>query len=307
MKKCLALLLALCLLAACAAAECPQFSREEYPRVDGSTAMLPLSRALMMASIGATQAEAELAITHSKTTNSFYALIGGQADLLLVGNPAPEVFDYAEEMGVRLEMKPIGVDALVFLVSDLNPVESLTRAQIEGIYTGEIANWAEVGGADLPIIAYQRNETAGSQVMMESVVMQGKPMADAPVEYRPAEMGELVDAVASYRNSADAIGYSVYYYVTEMYVQQGIKLLAVDGVAPSNQSIARRLSLYAIQLRRGARRRAGYLPGAAAFQLPDHGRRGSVHGGTGLCTGRVGRCAEVKEGDGNFCRLPSER
>ena len=238
MKKWFALLLALCLLAACAAAECPQFSREEYPRVDGSTAMLPLSRALMMASIGATQAEAELAITHSKTTNSFYALIGGQADLLLVGNPAPEVFDYAEEMGVRLEMKPIGVDALVFLVSDLNPVESLTRAQIEGIYTGEIANWAEVGGADLPIIAYQRNETAGSQVMMESVVMQGKPMADAPVEYRPAEMGELVDAVASYRNSADAIGYSVYYYVTEMYVQQGIKLLAVDGVAPSNESIA---------------------------------------------------------------------
>lgn len=121
MKKWFALLLALCLLAACAAAECPQFSREEYPRVDGSTAMLPLSRALMMASTGATQSEAELAITHSKTTNSFYALIGGQADLLLVGNPAPEVFDYAEEMGVRLEMKPIGVDALVFLVSDLNP------------------------------------------------------------------------------------------------------------------------------------------------------------------------------------------
>lgn len=88
----------------------------------------------------------------------------------------------------------------------------------------------------MPIIAYQRNETAGSQVMMESVVMQGKPMADAPVEYRPAEMGELVDAVASYRNTADAIGYSVYYYVTEMYVQQGIKLLAVDGVAPPTRA-----------------------------------------------------------------------
>ena len=238
MKKFWALLLALCLLGGFALGECPRFALEDYPRVDGSTSMLPLSRALMMASTGAGAQEAELRVSHAKTTLSFYALVGGEADLLLVARPAQEAFDYAEDMGVELEMRPIGVDALVFLTSDQNPVDSLTQAQAAGIYTGEITNWKEVGGADAEIIAYQRNETAGSQVMMESVVMQGKPMADAPVEYRPAEMGELVDAVASYRNTADAIGYSVYYYVTEMYVQQGIKLLAVDGVAPSNQSIA---------------------------------------------------------------------
>ena len=51
-------------------------------------------------------------------------------------------------------------------------------------------------------------------------------------------MGELVDEVASYRNSASAIGYSVYYYVTEMYLREGVKLLAIDGVAPSNGTIA---------------------------------------------------------------------
>ena len=51
-------------------------------------------------------------------------------------------------------------------------------------------------------------------------------------------MGELVDEVASYRNSASAIGYSVYYYVTEMYLREGVKLLAIDGVAPSNETIA---------------------------------------------------------------------
>ena len=146
--------------------------------------------------------------------------------------------EYAEEMGVELEMQPIGVDALVFLTSDKNPVDSLTQAQAVGIYTGRITNWKEVGGADAEIIAYQRNEAAGSQVMMENVVMDGQPMMDAPKEYRPSEMGALVDEVASYRNSADAIGYSVYYYVTEMYMQEGIKLLAIDGVAPTNGTIA---------------------------------------------------------------------
>lgn len=238
MKRFLALLLALCLLGGFALGECPRFSMEEYPHVDGSTSMLPLSRALMMASTGVSAQEAELRISHSKTTLSFYALVSGEADLLLVARPAQEAFDYAEDMGVELEMRPIGVDALVFLTSDKNPVDSLTQQQAVGIYTGAITNWKEVGGADAEIVAYQRNETSGSQVMMENVVMDGQPMTDAPKEYRPSEMGALVDEVASYRNSADAIGYSVYYYVTEMYLREGVKLLAIDGVAPSNETIA---------------------------------------------------------------------
>lgn len=238
MKRFLALLLALCLLGGFALGECPRFSLEEYPHVDGSTSMLPLSRALMMASTGVSAQEAELRISHSKTTLSFYALVSGEADLLLVARPAQEAFDYAEDMGVELEMRPIGVDALVFLTSDKNPVDSLTQQQAVGIYTGAITNWKEVGGADAEIVAYQRNETSGSQVMMENVVMDGQLMTDAPVEYRPSEMGALVDEVASYRNSADAIGYSVYYYVTEMYLREGVKLLAIDGVAPSNETIA---------------------------------------------------------------------
>ena len=238
MKKFWALLLALCLLGGFALGECPRFSLEEYPHVDGSTSMLPLSRALMMASTGVSAQEAELRISHTKTTLSFYALVSGEADLLLVARPAQEAFDYAEDMGVELEMRPIGVDALVFLTSDKNPVDSLTQRQAVGIYTGAITNWKEVGGADAEIVAYQRNETSGSQVMMENVVMDGQLMTDAPKEYRPSEMGALVDEVASYRNSADAIGYSVYYYVTEMYLREGVKLLAIDGVAPSNETIA---------------------------------------------------------------------
>ena len=240
MKRWISVLLVLGMLSACALAEVPKFGIQEYPKVDGSTAMLPLSYALMMASTGVSEEEAKLAITHHKTTDSFYSLIDGDADILIVGNPASDVFDYAAEKNVELEMKPIGVDALVFLISDLNPVEDVLHEEIVGVYTGKITNWKQLGGEDLPILAYQRNETAGSQVMMENVVMKGIEMTDAPTEFRPGEMGDLVDVVASYRNSADAIGYSVYYYVTEMYVKQGIKLLSVNGVAPSNETIASR-------------------------------------------------------------------
>ncbi|HIU33571.1 MAG TPA: substrate-binding domain-containing protein [Candidatus Pullichristensenella excrementigallinarum] len=238
MKKVLGVLLALGMLLAVACAEAPQMTVEEYPRVDGSTATLPLSYALMAEVTGISQEEAKDYITHNRTTGSFYKLVDGEADILLVGKPAQEALEYAQEKGVELEIKPIGVDALVFLISDQNPVDSLTKEQVVGIYSGEITNWRQVGGEDLPIRAYQRNETAGSQVMMKNVVMGEVEMTDAPVEYRPGDMAGLVEVIASYRNTADAIGYSVYFYVTNMYIQQGIKLLEVDGVAPSNETIA---------------------------------------------------------------------
>lgn len=232
------LVTAMLLMTGIALAECPQMDVKDYPRVDGSTATLPLSYRLMQAATGVDEAGAKNIIRHNKTTESFYALVNGQADLLLVYEPSREAWDYAKAQKTDLEVQPIGYDAPVFLINDKNPVESLTHDQIVGIYTGEITNWRQVGGDDLDIVAYQRVENSGSQVMMKAQVMQGVEMMDAPREFRTSEMGELVDAISSYRNTANSIGYSVYYYIDNMYMQEGIKLLKVNGVAPANETIA---------------------------------------------------------------------
>ena len=239
MKKTIAMLIALTLaLCAAAFAECPALSPDEYPAVDGSTATLPLSYLLMQTATGADEATAKSTISHSKTTASFYALVEGRADLLLVYEPSQDAWDLAKNEGVELECQAIGLDAPVFLINEDNPVSSLTHDEIVGIYSGRITNWREVGGADLDIVAYQRVETSGSQVMMLAQVMKGVPMMDAPTELRPGDMGELVDEIAAYRNTANAIGYSVYYYIDNMYMQEGVKLLSVDGVPPTNATIA---------------------------------------------------------------------
>jgi phosphate transport system substrate-binding protein len=60
----------------------------------------------------------------------------------------------------------------------------------------------------------------------------------APTEKVIAEMGALVDAVAVYTNEEDAIGYSYYYYVTDMWKNDKVKLLAVDGVYPDKNTIS---------------------------------------------------------------------
>ena len=59
-----------------------------------------------------------------------------------------------------------------------------------------------------------------------------------PSELAPAAMGELVDSIADYNNSANAIGFSVYYYIDQMYSKPGLRLLAVDGVTPGNDTLA---------------------------------------------------------------------
>ena len=238
MKK-LALLMALlmALSGLSALAECPRIDPADYPVVDGSTATLPLSYLLMQTATGVDEDTARDSIVHSKTTESFYELVWGNAKLLLVYEPSEDAWQTAADNDVALEFAPIGLDAPVFLINEDNPVDSLTHDQIVGIYSGEITNWKDVGGRDQEIVAYQRIENSGSQVMVEAQVMQGVPMMPAPKEMRTAEMGELIDVIASYKNTANSIGYSVYYYVHNMYMQPGIKLLKVNGVMPANETI----------------------------------------------------------------------
>jgi phosphate transport system substrate-binding protein len=132
------------------------------------------------------------------------------------------------------------VDGLVFVVNESNPVENLTTEQIQKIYSGEITNWSEVGGDDVDIVPFQRNEEAGSQTAMKKLVMGGIPMMEAPAEYVSGAMGDLVKVVASYNDSAAAIGYTVYYYAHDMKMADRLKLLAVDGIQPSAETIRSR-------------------------------------------------------------------
>jgi len=211
------------------------FTEENMPVIDGSTANIPLISAVQSVLLGTPRNDN---VTVSGTDNAYVKLIEGEVDILLVYAPAQSSLDHARAMGVELEMAPIGKDALVFLVNKNNPVKSLTPEQIVGIYSGEITNWKDVGGRDAVIQAYQRQLVSGSQTMMNKLVMKSVPMTKAEPEYIIDTMGGLVEAIAAYDNAEDAIGYNVYYYVSRMKADDNIRLLAVNGVEPTNESIA---------------------------------------------------------------------
>lgn len=217
----------------------PLMSLEEYPTVDGSTATMPLMAAVLQKACGIDAEQAESYVYASKTSQSWIALSNGDADLLLVYE-APESTKEQLAQGPELEVTAIGRDALVFIVNEQNPVESLTQDQLRDIYTGAVTNWAELGGNDQSIVAFQRDETSGSQTLFEKLLVGDRELTltDPPTELRPGMMGALVDGLASYNNEGNAIGYSVYYYISEMYAQPGLKLIGVDGVQPEYDTIA---------------------------------------------------------------------
>ncbi len=216
----------------------PSFTIETYPRIDGSTVTIPLSEAVAAALTGMPPEEVRPYILHNKTHQAYINLIENNTDLIFVTSPSEEELRLAEEAGVTLEVIPVVSEAFVFLVNADNPLTALTHEEIRQIYTGAITSWSELGGSDIPIVAYQRPVNSGSQTGFLDLVMQELQPIEPPTEQVVAEMGMLIDAVAAYDNKPDAIGYSYYYFVMDMWGSEKIKLLEVDGVAPTAESIS---------------------------------------------------------------------
>lgn len=212
--------------------------RQNLPRMDGSTSLIPLEASIRAALFGKSIEEATKDVAHSTTWGSFYNLLEGSVDMIFSCNLSQMQLDEAEYRGVELEMVPIAREGFIFVVNAENPVNSLTQEQIRDIYTGKITNWKEVGGLDEEIIPYQRNLTSGSQNYMNAF-MEGYDLMDAPTEMRPDSMAGLLDVIAVNDNSRASIGYSVYAYAANMYGNGNeIKFLKIDSVAPSKATFA---------------------------------------------------------------------
>jgi phosphate transport system substrate-binding protein len=207
------------------------------PRLDGSTSTAPLAEAVCSVLLGESREDIANLVHFNKTTAAYCNLIWGNADLLIVGEDNADIIEEKKRQGFEWEREPFATDAFIFVVNADNPVDSITIDEARRIYTGEISNWSELGGADQQIIPFQRNSDAGSQNLMEKLVMKDTPMMKAPSDYMVDTMSFLIEAVKSYDGSPGAIGYTVYYYAEEMKMAQGLKILAIDGITPTPATI----------------------------------------------------------------------
>lgn len=218
-----------------------ELTLENLPILDGATANEPYYEGVVARMLGVDKDTARANVLCSTTKEAFNNLINKTADMIFVSYPSKEQEEAAKDAGVEFEYHQILTGAFVFFVNVDNPVDALTLDQIRGIYRGEITNWKEVGGNDEPIVAFQREEGSGSQNGLYRYILDEKEVMKAPEQYYFSNMEDIVYAFgnANYDNGDNAIGYSYYYYVANMKCNDKIKLIKVDGIEPTNETIGK--------------------------------------------------------------------
>lgn len=187
--------------------------------IKGSDTVLPLS-----------QKEAEQYMKTNKSIN--ISVVGGGSGVgiaaLIDGNTSIAMSSRPIKMDEKLKLQEAGrtykevkvaYDALSIIVNPANKVSQLTREQIEGIFTGKIKNWKELGGDDLKIVAYARETSSGTYEFFKEHLLNRKNYA-ATCLNMPAS-GAVIQSVSQTKG---AIG-----YVGLAYLDKTVKALAVSN------------------------------------------------------------------------------
>lgn len=195
---------------------------------NGSTSMEAVMGALIESFA---EVEGGVTVTYDPTGSGagIEAASNGSADIGLASRALKE-----EEKAGALTETVIAKDGIAIVVNPQNTVEDLTVEQIAAIAKGEITNWSEVGGADAEIAFIGREAGSGTRGAFEEIT----ETADVCVYNQElTSTGAVKTAVAT---TPGAVG-----YVSLSSVDDTVKALKVDGVAPSEETVLD--GTYAIQ------------------------------------------------------------
>lgn len=108
----------------------------------------------------------------------------------------------AKAKGIRVIEHTIGLDGVALFVNDSNSVASLNLDQVKKIFSCQITNWNQVGGQNLAIVAYRRNDNSGTTDTFKTLV--GLKEFGSCVKIA----SETSDIAAFTSNQSNAVGFS---------------------------------------------------------------------------------------------------
>lgn len=177
------------------------------------------------------------------SSNCFTGLLDGTADFGMSSRPVEgkEKNQFAAK-GQKLVEHFAGTDMIGIMVNEANGVKALTKAQIEGIFTGTVTDWSEVGGKAGKINVYTRNTSSGTYKSFQSLAMSDKDYGSNT--QKMAGNTQIADAVAG---DVNGIGYVGLAYLK----REATAPVTVDGEAatPDNTAkypLSRKLYYYTI-------------------------------------------------------------
>jgi phosphate transport system substrate-binding protein len=186
--------------------------------IDGSTSMVQINTALKSAFESAfSGTRVELAAQGS--SNGIEALKNGSVDIAASSRPLTP-----EESNAGLKSVPIVPDQIALVVGKDNAFRgSVSTSQVMGIFTGQITNWSEVGGANAPIRVINRPPVSGTYTSFKEMVLNGQDVTVGTTLERDETTGLLQQL------GTDGIGYATYSQVKD---QATVRSIPVDNFFP---------------------------------------------------------------------------
>ncbi|WP_253288958.1 phosphate ABC transporter substrate-binding protein [Eubacterium sp. MSJ-13] len=187
---------------------------------DGSTSMEKVVGALGEAFM---EANPNVKFTYNPTGSGsgITAVTEGRCDIGLSSRALTD-----DEKNQGLEETILAYDGIAIVVNPENKVKDLKVSQIADIYTGKIKNWSDVGGAKGDIVLIGREAGSGTRDGFESITG-----TEDKCKYKQ-ELTSTGDVITTVANNPNAIGYA-----SLASVDDSVKALSVDGVAPSEDTV----------------------------------------------------------------------
>lgn len=187
-------------------------------RIKGSDTVLPVSQETAENFMNK-YPEERVTVTGGGTGVGISSLMDNTTDIAMASRP----IKFGEKMKLKAakqEVKEVVIayDALAVIVNPSNPVNHLTRQQLEGIFRGKITNWKQVGGPDLKIIVYSRETSSGTYEFFKESALLNKNYMSGSLSM-PAT-GAVIQSVSQTKG---AIG-----YVGLAYLNHKVKALAIS-------------------------------------------------------------------------------
>lgn len=217
----LGLAIVLAWIAACAPPTLPPTPAPVHLTLSGSTAMQPLLSEL----VNAFQSQHPNAIVSVQAVNSTW---GVHQIRSARGEPVLGAVSTAPPADVWAA--PIAQDAVALIVHPSNPLQDLTWTRLQDLFGGRLWRWSDLGVqvSEDEIVVVSREEGSGTRAVFESRVMEGRPVVPTAVVMPGSEA--VVQFVATHPG---AIG-----YVSRGQVTSQVKVLDVEGVSPSPDTVA---------------------------------------------------------------------
>lgn len=173
-------------------------------KVKGSDTVLPLSQKEAESYLKANPT-GNIIVTGGGSGVGLAALISGTTDIAQSSRKIK--FDEKtkmQEAGKTVKEVVIAYDALAVVINPANKINKLTREQLEGVFTGKIKNWKELGGEDLKIIPYSRETSSGTYEFFKESVLKNKNYVSGILSM-PAT-GAIVQSVSQTKGAIGYIG-----------------------------------------------------------------------------------------------------